>query len=30
MENLKEHTKQLHDAAEVLYRRWLQPLMINN
>jgi len=27
MENLEERIKQLHDAADVLYRRWLQPLI---
>lgn len=29
-ENLEERTKQRHSAADVLYRRWLQPLMISN
>ena len=29
-ENLEERTKQLHGAADVLYRRWLQPLMVSN
>ncbi len=29
-ENLEERINQLHSVADVLYRRWLQPLIANN